>query len=75
MPRFFFNVYNGTSYNDIVGDELPNNEAAWAEATTIAGQLLRDLDGKLKPGQKLSIRVTDEANKPLYAIRIETDVL
>ena len=73
MPMFFFNVHNGGSHNDTVGDELPDTSAAWEEATTIAGQLLRDLDGNLKPGQKLSVEVTDEAAKPLYAIRIETE--
>ena len=73
MPKYFFHVHNGRSHNDTVGDELPNALAAWEEATTIAGQLIRDLDGKLEPGQKLSIAVTDEAAKLLYAIRIETE--
>lgn len=72
MAKYFFHVRNGTVHNDIVGDELPNAAAAWQEATVIAGQLLRDLDGNLRPGQEISIEVTDEAATPLYSIRVET---
>ena len=51
MARYFFNVLNQHSGLDVVGEELPNNEAAWREATMIAGELFKDIDGKFKPGQ------------------------
>jgi hypothetical protein len=69
MARYFFNVLNQHSGLNVVGEELPNNEAAWREATMIAGEL-KDIDGKFKPGQDWSLEVTDERRNPIYLINI-----
>jgi hypothetical protein len=55
--------------------ELPNNEAAWREATIIAGELFKDIDGKFRPGQQWALEVTDENRKSLYTIRISAQEL
>jgi len=70
MPRYFFNVHHERSNVDTEGEELRDKHAAWQEATIIAGELLRDIDGKLKAGQDLQLEVTDEFRNPLYMIRI-----
>jgi hypothetical protein len=72
MPKYFFNVFNavGPPQIDEVGEELPDRFAAWHEATTSAGQSLKDLDGKLKPGTGWRMEVTDEFGNRLYAITI-----
>jgi len=44
-----------------------------AQATIIAGELLRDIDGKLRPGQDLQLEVTDEFRNRLYMIRISAE--
>jgi hypothetical protein len=31
------------------GEELPDDKTAWKEATVIAGEMFRDIDGKLSP--------------------------
>ena len=36
-----------------------------------AGEIFKDVDGKLRPGQEWALEVTDEAGSPLYSIRIE----
>jgi hypothetical protein len=71
MPRYFFNVHNVDPSIDDVGDELPDHEAAWRQATAIAGEIFKDIDGKFRPGQNWALEVTDEARKPLYFIQIE----
>jgi hypothetical protein len=72
MPRYYFNVLNTSpSIIDDVGEELPDNEAAWRQATMTAGEIFKDVDGKLRPGQEWALEVTDEARSPLYSIRIE----
>ena len=43
-------VYHERSEPDAVGEELPNRQAAWKEATINAGQTLQSLNGTLKPG-------------------------
>jgi hypothetical protein len=70
MPRYYFNVSHERSEVDTEGEELPDKHSAWHEATVIAADLLRDLDGKLKPGQDVQLEVTDEFRNRLYVIRI-----
>jgi hypothetical protein len=73
MPRYFFNVSHERSNLDAEGEELCDKHAAWQEATIIAGELLRDINGKLKPGQDLQLEVTDEFRNRLYMIRISAE--
>ncbi|HYD66150.1 MAG TPA: hypothetical protein VED21_11775 [Azospirillum sp.] len=55
-----------------MGEEFPDDEAAWKAATLFAGDLFRDIDGKFRPGQEWSIEVTDEASRPLFHIFISS---
>ena len=55
---------------DEEGYELADRPAAWAEATAAAGEMIRDLDGKLKPGQDWRLEVTDENKNPVYVINV-----
>ena len=66
MPRYFFNVHDERSNLDTEGEELPNDEAAWREATIVAGEMFRNIDGKFRPGQEWRLEVTDEGRNPLY---------
>jgi hypothetical protein len=70
MPRYFFNVFHDHPEWDSVGEELPDQRAAWKEATVTAGQLLQSLDGKLQPDQDWRMEVTDEFANPLYVIHV-----
>ena len=74
MPRYFFNVYHDRAELDDEGEELPDLQAAWREATVTAGQIIQDLDGKLRPGGKdWRLEVTDEFANPLYVIHVSAD--
>ena len=74
MPRYFFNVYHDRAELDAEGEELPDMQAAWREATVTAGQIIQDLDGKLRPGGKdWRLEVTDEFANPLYVIHVSAD--
>jgi hypothetical protein len=73
MPRYFFNVrYGEESYRDEVGEELPDNLAAWQEATASAGQSIRDLDGRLVPGTAWCLEVVCENGSTIYSIEVKT---
>jgi hypothetical protein len=72
MPRYFFNVrYGRESYHDEVGEELPDNVAAWHEATASAGQSIRDLDGRLAPGTDWCLEVVGEDGSTIYSIEVK----
>jgi hypothetical protein len=70
MPQYFFNVYYEHSNIDSIGEELADNQAAWREATSISGELLRDLSRRFQPGQEWRLEVMDASRKPLYVIRL-----
>jgi hypothetical protein len=73
MPRFFFVVVDGWNIevqND--GLEFPDREAAWVEATTACGELLRDLTGKLKPGDQWCMKVQDATGADIYVLEFKT---
>jgi hypothetical protein len=73
MPRYYFNVHHEQSSADKVGEELPDKHAAWKEATRMAGDILRDLDGRFKPGQDWKLEVTNERGLPVYAILVHAE--
>ena len=49
---------------------MPDKDAAWKEATVMAGQTLQHLDGKLQPGRGWRMEVTDEFANALYILHI-----
>jgi hypothetical protein len=72
MPKYFFNVENIPPTMDPVGEELVNDEAAWREATIVAGEIFKDVDGRLRPGQEWGLEVANEVGKPLFLIQVRT---
>ena len=39
----------------------------------MAGEILKDLDGKLQPGREWRLEVTDEFANPLYVLHINAE--
>jgi hypothetical protein len=74
VPRYFFNTHVVRPFPDNVGEELPDDEAAWHEATLVAGEIFKDIDGKFRPEQEWSLEVTNEHGKPLYSIHINSNL-
>lgn len=76
MPKFYFVVVDGrNSEMQNEGLELTDRDAAWIEATTACGELLRDLDGKLKPGDQWRMRVKDEAGTDVFHLEFKTEAM
>jgi hypothetical protein len=75
MPKYFFDV-NGNGVPDIdEGQTLANEEGAWHEATLVAGEIFRDVDGKFRPGQEWKLEVQDEQRRPLFSINVTSKKL
>jgi len=75
MPRYFFNLHHMRAGIDDHGEELRDDEAAWHEATKVAGEIFKDVDGKFRPGQEWSLEVVDESQEPVYRIVIRGEKL
>jgi hypothetical protein len=74
MPRYFFHIQYGERHlPDEIGTDLPDEAAAWKEATITAGQLLADLDGRLKPGLQWRMEVIDQAGNPICVLRLSAE--
>ncbi|WP_430648619.1 DUF6894 family protein [Bradyrhizobium sp. DASA03076] len=72
MPRYFFHLRGAVPERDLEGQVLPDDEAAWREATTFAGALFNEIDGRYRPGQDWSLEVADAANRPIFSISISS---
>ncbi len=74
MPRYFFHVEPANARElDREGYELPDEHAAWYEATVTAGQLLQGLGEKLTPHREWRMEVVDESRNTLYVLRINAE--
>jgi hypothetical protein len=75
MPRFYFEVSRGETLKDKNdGIDLPAAHAAFIEATNACGEIIRDLDGQLKPGETCKMIVRD-AEGDLYSLEFITKQL
>ena len=68
MPRFRFAIDGSRPFADDV--DLPSDEAAWREAL----QLVRDIEGTLRPGERWALAISDES-EPVFRIVVETAAL
>jgi hypothetical protein len=74
MPRYFFNITQGKLPRKAdEGMDLPNDEAAWEEATTACGEMIKELDGELKAGPEWRMEVTDETGAIVYRLRFSAE--
>jgi hypothetical protein len=73
MPKYFFNIRHNKNEPDFEGIELPDKHAAWENATRTCGDIIREIDGDLKPGMEWRMEVTDEFANPLYVIHVNAE--
>ena len=69
MPRYFFHVHAVVQHVDREGVELDGPTTAHAEAVTMAGEVLKDLDGHFTRGT-WSLRVLDEDDDVVSEVTI-----
>jgi hypothetical protein len=68
MSTFRFAIEGSMPFADDV--ELPSDEAAWREAL----QLVRDIEGSLRPAESWTLTITEEGEL-VFCIRVETATL
>ena len=62
MPRYYFSLTNGRTFNDTDGLELPDLAAARKEAIGFARDLIR-MKPERRDWSSWAVRVTDEAQR------------
>jgi hypothetical protein len=73
MPLFFFEVEiegvaQGAPQSPI---ELRDLDHAWDEGVLAAADLLREIDGRFKPGISISVLIQDEGRNTLRTITVQ----
>jgi len=68
MPRYHFNVHDGTDLPDVEGTELPSLDHARREAVRYSGCLLRDHADAFWTGEEWRMDVTDERGLILFSL-------
>ncbi|WP_409363528.1 DUF6894 family protein [Bradyrhizobium liaoningense] len=71
MSRYYFDIENGHPYRDDVGEDLPDDEAAWRTAIW----LTRDMESNLLPGGAWNLEVRDRRQKPIFRITVKAERL
>jgi len=66
--RYYFHIKHDASYHDEIGNEFPDMEAAWNEAVKYAGEMIRELDGKMVAAPEWRMDVAAEG-KQLFNFR------
>jgi uncharacterized protein DUF6894 len=73
MAHYFFDVHYERPLVDEIGEELADDDAAWHEATVIAGELFSEIDGRFRPEMEWRLEVRNQQRAPLYVIRIHAE--
>jgi hypothetical protein len=72
MPRYYFDVDGLPPAMDAVEEDLRDDEHAWREATVFAGQMFKDVDGRLEPGQDWRLIVSDAGRNPVFVFEVKS---
>jgi hypothetical protein len=75
MRRYYFRVCDG--YSAASGDtlELGDNDSVWTEMTKVGADLVGDATRKLGQNDQWRLELIDEADKPLFRIRLVAETL
>ena len=70
MARYYFNVLrNNQTFEDDEGTDHLTTHSAWEEATQACGEMMRDLDGDLKPGEEWRMEVLNEKKEVVFVLK------
>ena len=75
MPIYFFHVDDGEFLPDHEGTDLPDHDAAAAEAISTAGQILAEVDGGFWTHSKPWVmHVTDAHQRLLFSLHFSAEI-
>lgn len=69
MPRFFFDIKDGTDFPDLQGSEWDDIPAARIEAVRYAAEVLKEMPDRFWNCEMWTMAVSDADKKPLFTLR------
>jgi hypothetical protein len=73
MVHYTFRIRHGSHFSDLPVD-LPDDDAAWDEASSVCSDMARDILGRLKDSPEWRLEVADEQGliRHLFRLTAET---
>jgi hypothetical protein len=78
MPRYYFNVRDGSVYRDEVGTVLSDDASARAEALAASGEVLKGIGNvraDLWNGEEWLMEVVNESGTTIAELRFSANIL
>jgi hypothetical protein len=73
MRGYFFHVHDGEEMPDEEGIVLAGPAEARVQVITAAGEMLKENGRSVWTGTEWLMRVTDEANRPVFTLRFSAE--
>jgi hypothetical protein len=71
MPLYYFSTTQDDRRDDRDDPiDLPDNKAAWGQATAAFGEMLKEIDGSLMPNTEWRMDVRDESKTLIYSLKL-----
>ena len=68
MPRYFFNISGNRPFQDMSGEELPDDQGAWRAAM----KMMLDVESSVTPGDVWRLEVMN-ADRLVYTVEVITN--
>jgi hypothetical protein len=75
MSFYYFRISNGPYSGVSDRIELADDAAAWDEMTKVCGDLVGGISRKMKQNSEWRMELLDEAQKPIFRIRLVAERL
>ena len=73
---YFFRIFtNDVKRHQTEAIAFPSKEAAWHEASTSSGEILREMDGNMHIGMDWRMEVSNAAGELIYRLTFKTEAI
>ena len=70
MARYYFNLHDGTDRPDTEGTDFADLDGARAEAVSLLGEMVADIDGKFWQHPEWRLTVVDESGATVCQLEV-----
>lgn len=74
MPRYFFDIRDGTDLPDLQGSEHAGLDAARIEAVRYSAEVLKEMPERFWNAEEWKMTVSDFNRKPLFTLKFLAEI-
>lgn len=69
MPKYYFDIKDGTDFHDRHGSDWPDLAAARIEAVRYSAEVLKEMPDRFWNSEQWTMTVSDAAREPLFTLK------